>query len=123
MIGYVTIGVSDLGRAKEFYTGLFSKQNAQVQIDAGRIVFIGSDPAAPMLAICEPFDGGSCSGGNGVMVAFPAESKDEVGVLYNKAISLGATDEGEPGQRVPDEFYGAYVRDPDGNKLCFYVFG
>ena len=43
--------------------------------------------------------------------------------MYEKAISLGATDEGEPGERVPDFFYGAYVRDPDGNKLCFYVMG
>ena len=31
--------------------------------------------------------------------------------------------EGEPGQRIPDMFYGAYVRDPDGNKLCFFQFG
>jgi hypothetical protein len=43
--------------------------------------------------------------------------------MYEKAISLGATDEGEPGQRVPDVFYGAYVRDADNNKICFYVFG
>ena len=39
-----------------------------------------------------------------------------------KALELGATDEGEPGQRVPT-FYGAYVRDLDGNKLTFCKFG
>ena len=43
--------------------------------------------------------------------------------LYNKAMELGASDDGAPGQRIPDRFYGAYVRDPDGNKLCFFVFG
>ncbi|NVO56155.1 VOC family protein [Rhodobacteraceae bacterium B1Z28] len=123
MIGYVTVGVSDLSRAKEFYTELLSSKGAQVQIDAGRIVFIGSDPAAPMLAICEPYDGEACASGNGAMVAFAAASKEDVSTLYDKAIALGATDEGEPGQRVPDRFYGAYARDPDGNKLCFYVFG
>jgi len=57
------------------------------------------------------------------MVAFKADSKDHVATMYNKAISLGATCEGEPGQRVEDMFYGAYVRDLDGNKLCFFVFG
>jgi len=57
------------------------------------------------------------------MVAFGADSKEHVGEMYNKAISLGATDEGAPGQRVEDMFYGAYVRDLDGNKLCFFVFG
>ena len=123
MIGYVTVGVSDMDRAKEFYTSLLSHKDAKVVLDAGRIAFIGNDPAAPMLAVCEPYDGNDCSAGNGVMVAFAADSKDHAKALYDKAISLGATDEGEPGQRVPDRFYGGYARDPDGNKLCFYVFG
>ncbi|WP_210093114.1 VOC family protein [Ruegeria sp. HKCCSP346] len=123
MIGYVTVGVSDMARAKDFYTKLFADKGAKVVIDAGRIAFIGNKPDAPMLAVCEPYDGNVCAAGNGNMVAFAADSKDEVKELYDKAISLGAVDEGEPGQRVPDSFYGAYVRDPDGNKLCFYVFG
>ncbi|WP_164660440.1 VOC family protein [Tropicibacter sp. Alg240-R139] len=123
MIGYVTVGVSDMDRAKSFYTGLFADKGAKVVIDAGRIAFIGADPSQPMLAVCTPYDGEACSSGNGVMISFPADDKDAAKALYDRAISLGATDEGEPGQRVPDRFYGAYVRDPDGNKLCFYVFG
>jgi predicted lactoylglutathione lyase len=43
--------------------------------------------------------------------------------LYAKALELGASDEGAPGQRIENVFYGAYVRDPDGNKLAFYQFG
>ncbi len=39
--------------------------------------------------------------------------------MYAKALELGATDEGPPGERIPNVFYGAYVRDLDGNKLCF----
>ncbi|MCL6283523.1 VOC family protein [Ruegeria sp. 2012CJ41-6] len=123
MIGYVTVGVSDMDRAKNFYTNLFAEKGAKVVIDAGRIAFIGNDPAAPMLAVCEPYDGEECSNGNGGMIAFAAASKDEAKALYDKAISLGATDEGAPGQRIPDRFYGGYARDLDGNKLCFYVFG
>ncbi len=123
MIGYTTIGTSDMERAKKFYVDLLSAQGAEVLMDGGRIAFIGTDLAKPSLAVCTPHDGNECTPGNGVMVAFPAASKDDVKVMYDKAISLGAVDEGEPGQRVPDVFYGAYVRDADGNKLCFYVFG
>jgi predicted lactoylglutathione lyase len=57
------------------------------------------------------------------MFAIPAPDKPTVDKLYKKAIELGATCEGEPGQRMPDVFYGAYFRDPDGNKGAFFVFG
>ena len=56
------------------------------------------------------------------MVAFPGGSKEGADALYEKAISLGATCDGAPGQRVENMFYGAYVKDPDGNKLCFFDF-
>jgi catechol 2,3-dioxygenase-like lactoylglutathione lyase family enzyme len=123
MIGYITIGVSDMERAKKFYTDLFADRGAKVVTDAGRIAFIGCKRGEPMLAVCEPYDQEPCAAGNGNMIAFAATSKEESKALHEKAISLGATDEGEPGQRIPDRFYGSYVRDPDGNKLCFYVFG
>ncbi len=123
MIGYTTIGVTDMERAKTFYTGLFASKGAKVVTDMGRIAFIGAKRGEPMLAVCEPYDKQAPTAGNGVMIAFPAESKEEADALYNRAIELGATDEGAPGQRIPDRFYGGYVRDPDGNKLCFFVFG
>ena len=56
------------------------------------------------------------------MVGVVVENKEDVDALYAKEIELGAADEGEPGQRVPT-FYGAYVRDLDGNKLTFCKFG
>ncbi|HCI08908.1 VOC family protein [Ascidiaceihabitans sp.] len=123
MIGYTTIGVSDMEAAKTFYTALFTDKGAKIVTDMGRIAFIGTKRGEPMLAICKPYDKNDPTPGNGAMTAFPASDKDEVGVLYEKAIALGATDDGAPGQRIPDRFYGAYVRDPDNNKLCFFVFG
>lgn len=120
MIGYSTIGVKDMEKAKAFYTDLF---DAPVQVDIGRLAMIGKTLDAPMIAVCEPFDGNEPSCGNGAMIAFSAATKDEVNDMYAKAISLGATCEGAPGQRIDDVFYGAYVRDPDGNKLAFYIFG
>lgn len=123
MIGYVTVGVTDIEKAKKFYCDLFADRGAKVLIDVGRLAMIGATPKEPMISVCEPYDGNDPQPGNGVMVAFRANSKEEADALYDKAISLGATCEGEPGQRIPDRFYGAYVRDPDGNKMTFYVFG
>ncbi|SPH21437.1 hypothetical protein ASD8599_02189 [Ascidiaceihabitans donghaensis] len=123
MIGYTTIGVNDMERAKAFYTGVFESKNAKVVIDSGRIAFIGTERGQPMLAVCEPYDKDDPTPGNGVMLAFPADDKAHADALYAKAIELGATCDGPPGQRIPDRFYGAYARDPDGNKICFYVFG
>ena len=123
MIGYTTVGVTDMERAKKFYSDLFADQGAKVVFDGGRIAFIGKDMANPMVAVCIPYNEEAPSPGNGNMIAFPAGEKSRVDALYAKAMSLGASDEGEPGQRIPDVFYGAYCRDPDGNKLCFFVFG
>ena len=123
MICYTTIGVSDMERDKTFYSELFAEQGAKVVIDSGRIAFIGTKRGEPMLAVCEPYNKEAPTAGNGTMIAFPTSTKEEAEAMYHRAIKLGATDDGAPGQRIPDRFYGAYVHDPDGNKLCFFVFG
>jgi predicted lactoylglutathione lyase len=75
------------------------------------------------LVVCTPFDKQAPTSGNGVMVAFHGGGKEGVDALFAKAISLGATCDDEPGQRFPDVFYGAYVKDAKANKLCFCHFG
>lgn len=122
MIGYATIGVKDMERAKTFYITLFEDQGAKVLMDMGRIAFIGKDMKNPMVGLCVPYNEEDPSPGNGNMLALPAGSKEAVDKMYAKAIDLGATDEGAPGQRIPDRFYGGYVRDLDGNKLAFFDF-
>lgn len=92
-------------------------------MDMGRIAFFGESMAAPRVSVCIPYDKNDRSCGNGNMVAFNPESKEKVDEMYHKAIALGANSDGEPGQRIEDMFYGAYVRDPDGNKLAFFQFG
>lgn len=122
MIGYVTIGVKDMAKAKAFYSELLADMGASVLMDMDRIAMIGRSMQEPMLGVCVPFNEGDPEPGNGNMVAFPAGSKENVDKFYKKAIELGGTCEGEPGQRIPDMFYGAYFRDPDGNKMCFFEF-
>ncbi|SFU00156.1 VOC family protein [Halomonas saccharevitans] len=123
MIGYVTLGVSDMDKAKTFYGELLHDLGAKVLLDMGRIAFIGESMSTPMLAVCIPFNEAPNHPGNGNMVAISVGSKEAVDAYYQKAIALGAVCDGQPGQRIEDQFYGAYVKDPDGNKLAFYVFG
>jgi len=123
MIGYITLGVSDMQSAKQFYGELLADLGASLQFDMDRIAFFGKSTAEPMVAVCIPFDEQETHPGNGNMVAFTPGSKEAVDKLYHKAIELGASCDGEPGARIPDVFYGAYVRDTDGNKLCFAYFG
>ncbi len=118
MLGYVTIGTNDMAKAEAFYSDLLGELGAKQLMAMDRIKFYGTGDG-PMLALCIPYDEGTQAPGNGNMVAIPGGSREGVDKLYAKAMSLGATDEGAPGERMP-VFYGAYVRDLDGNKLCFY---
>lgn len=119
MIGYTTIGTSDLDRALGFYDALLAEIGAKQLFGMDRIKFYGTSPTQGMLAVCIPYDEKAHQPGNGQMVAIPGGSREGVDRLYARAIELGATDEGAPGERLPI-FYGGYVRDLDGNKLCFF---
>ena len=119
MIGYVTIGTKDMERAVGFYDALLAEVGAKQVFGMDRIKFWGTGPDAAMLAVCIPYNEEEQQCGNGNMVAIPGGTREGVDKLYAKAMELGATDEGEPGERMPT-FYGAYVRDLDGNKLCFF---
>lgn len=119
MIGYCTIGVNDMDRAKAFYDALLGELGASRIFGMDRIQFYGTSPSQAMLAICIPYDEQPRAPGNGTMIAIPAGSEENVDKLHAKALELGGTDEGAPGSRLPT-FYGAYVRDLDGNKLCFF---
>ena len=75
-----------------------------------------------MLAVCIPNDGKAATPGNGTMLALTAPDRATVDKVHAKAMSLGSKDEGAPGERG-NGFYGAYFRDPDGNKLCVFYTG
>ncbi len=123
MLGYTTIGTKDMPRAEAFYDALLAEVGAKQLFGMDRIKFYGTGPGqGAMLAVCIPYDEKEPDHGNGNMVAIPGGSREGVDKLYAKARELGASDEGEPGERMPT-FYGAYVRDLDGNKLCFFQMG
>ncbi len=119
MLGYATIGTKDMDRAVSFYDALLAEAGAKQLFGMDRIKFYGTSTNEAMLALCITYDEQPHACGNGNMVAISGGSREGVDKLYAKAIELGATDEGPPGERLP-VFYGAYVRDLDGNKLCFF---
>ena len=119
MIGYVTLGSNDVQRASTFYDAVLGEVGATRQMDSETFVAWSQTPGTPMLSVIKPFDGSSATVGNGVMVAIGVEDRESVDAVYNKAMALGAADEGAPGLRG-DDFYGAYFRDPDGNKLAVF---
>ena len=119
MIGYVTIGTNDLERAASFYDELLGVFGAKRFMENERLVAWSAGEGQPGIGVCTPFDGNEATVGNGMMVSLAASGPEQVQSVYAKAIELGASDEGEPGQRF-GTFYGAYFRDPDGNKLCTF---
>jgi catechol 2,3-dioxygenase-like lactoylglutathione lyase family enzyme len=117
MIGYITLGTNDLERAVAFYDKLFAVLGAgRFMEDPGRFVAWAVAPDKPAISVTMPYDGKPATHGNGTMVALVVDSKEKVQEVYDKAMALGARDEGPPGPRM-DGFYAAYFRDLDGNKL------
>ncbi|MFN4090952.1 MAG: VOC family protein [Alphaproteobacteria bacterium] len=116
MIGYITLGTSDLARAAAFYDALCAEFGVGRFMEFDTFIAWGKADACGV-ALTKPFDGKPATVGNGVMVAFQADSREMVDRVYAQALALGARDEGAAGPRGEGGFYGGYFRDPDGNKL------
>jgi catechol 2,3-dioxygenase-like lactoylglutathione lyase family enzyme len=116
MIGYVTLGTNDITRAVEFYDQVLGVMGAKRFMETDTFVAWSVVPDQPGIATTQTFDGNPATAGNGTMVALAVDSKEMVHKVYDKAIELGAKDEGPAGPRG-DEFYAGYFRDMDGNKL------
>ncbi len=122
MIGYVTVGTNDLLRATAFYEALLGPLGAKEMWKSPKGVGWGISQDQPMLAAMSPFDGQAACVGNGSMVGLMVKTRAEVDAVYQRAMALGAKDEGAAGPRG-DGFYAGYFRDPDGNKLNVYCYG
>lgn len=129
MFTYVCLGSSDVARSARFYDPVMATLGqARCQTpgeeEFDKLMGWGSYSEQGLQEIAlwlgKPFDGGPPSCGNGAMVAFKASSWAQVDAFHVAALAHGGTSEGAPGLRPqynPD-FYAAYVRDPDGNKLA-----
>ena len=116
-LDYCVFGTNDMEESIKFYDSLFEETELKQVLSTDRMTFWQCEDFA--FALAKPFDGEPASNGNGTMIGLNVGSIEEVKRLYNKAIELGGTSEGEPGQRGPK--FSAYVRDLDKNKIVFSV--
>ena len=121
MIGYTTIGASDLDKALAFYDTLFAELGGKRVMETPNGQLYGF-AQGPLFGVTRPYNGKTQNCGNGNMIALRCPSQEKVEQLHAKALSLGGSDEGAPGDRGGG-FYGAYFRDLDGNKLCVFTMG
>lgn len=118
MFSHVTVGTNDFERAAAFYDTVLAT--------LGHARFISGDghagygtPNGNQFWLLPPFDKASATPGNGSHIAFLAPDRAAVRAFHAAALAIGGNDEGAPGLRphYHQNYYGAYVRDLDGNKI------
>jgi len=123
MYSHVTVGTSRMHRAMSFYDavlatlGMKRRRTFKIAISYAPEDFSGVNEP---FWVVRPYDKGSATPGNGGTVAFEAPARAAVDAFHAAALAAGGADEGPPGIRehYHPNYYGAYVRDLDGNKLC-----
>ncbi len=117
VLSHVSLGTNDYPRAKAFYDEVLATLQIKCVMDFPGGAGYGR--AFPEFWIQKPHDGGAAQVGNGVHVAFLANSVEEVKAFHAKALALGGKDDGSPDFR-PEydvDYYAAFVRDLDGHKI------
>lgn len=123
MYSHIFIGINDFTQAAAFYDQITNALGLTPRFndpDKQWAAWTRDDGFRPLLVIGRPFDGNPATPGNGQMTAFQAETRAMVDACHQLALAHGGTSEGAPGLRphYHPNYYGAYFRDPEGNKLC-----
>lgn len=124
MFSHVCLGTNDLKRAERFYDALLAPiglRQRQVEADGGprSLCWVQQGHTLARFYVYEPYDRGPACAGNGTMVAFSAASSVLVQNACAAGVAAGGLDDGPPGPRphYGQGYYGAYLRDPDDNKV------
>ena len=120
MIAYSTFGTNDMDRSIRFYDAVLGACGAVRERTSPTWTQYGRAGERAKVCLTTPFDRDRATYGNGTMLAFEAPNYEAVDVFHASALAYGGTDEGAPGLREGTH-YVAYVRDPDGNKLCAFT--
>ena len=121
-LGHGSVGSNYLEKAKAFYDALLGSAGITTLFphpSGGRVY--GKD-GNPFFVVLGPYDKKAATVGNGSMHGFRFDTRGEVDAFHAKALALGGTDEGAPGERAP-KFSMSYFRVLDGNKLCAFCLG
>ncbi|MPZ32912.1 MAG: VOC family protein [Rhodospirillales bacterium] len=120
MFSHVTVGSNDINKAKAFYDGVSKALGLERLADHPSSIAYGRAGGRPQLWILNPADKKAATVGNGITIGLEASDRPSVDAAYKAGVSAGGKDEGAPGLRkhYHPNYYGAYLRDPDGNKVC-----
>ncbi len=126
MFTHVMVGANDLEKMVVFYDHVlshtdFERSTPLDDVGPAGIIWQKRGQRWPQFAIRHPINGTPATAGNGVQVSFACRSPEAVDAAWRSAMFKGGSDEGAPGNRpiYSDDFYAAYARDPEGNKICF----
>ncbi len=120
MFSHVTVGSNDIAKAKAFYDELVKPLGLVCHMSFPTGAGYGPTGGRPQLWIVSPLDKNAASVGNGITIGLDAPNRAAVDAAHKAGMSGGARDEGAPGLRTHyhPNYYGAYLRDLDGNKIC-----
>jgi len=123
MFTHVTVGTNDMAKARAFYDATLGALGYARVTDFGDNGSVWGPNGQWGFIVLKPKDGKPATVGNGVTISFSAPSRAAVAAFHEKALALGAQDEGAVGPRgIAPNAYAAYCRDLDGNKLAAYCF-
>jgi catechol 2,3-dioxygenase-like lactoylglutathione lyase family enzyme len=119
LIAYATQGVNDMGRSIAFYDAVLGALGAVRESTSDAWTVYGRAGERPKIVLTPPFNRQPATFGNGQMLSLEAPDRAAVDAFHAAALVHDGADEGLPGPR--EGAYAAYVRDPDGNKLCAFA--
>jgi len=124
-LNYVMIGSNDVVRARAYFDAVLPVIGGEVIMDFMPHGFCYQMGNGGRLWITQPYNQEPATPGNGNMVGLLCDSEEQVQAAHAAALAHGGSNEGDPGPRPQygPNFYGAYVRDLDGNKMSFVYFG
>lgn len=118
---HIVVGTNDIARARTFYDATLETLGIKRVMNLETASLWGTE--APEFMVTKPGNGQPATHANGGTISFVASSRAAVRKFHEVALANGAKDEGAPGPRdFTPTAYAAYVRDPDGNKVCTYCF-
>lgn len=120
MFSHMTVGSNDISRSKHFYDALFGAVGGRpaIEDDKGRLLYLHN---GGIFLVTPPIDGAPATHGNGSTIGFAMENGAQADAWHQAGVENGGTAiEDPPGIRMGSfgPLYLAYLRDPDGNKLC-----
>ncbi len=122
IINHVVLGTNDMAKATQFYDAALGALGIKNMGPMGEhATLYGADH--PEFLVTKPANGEPACFANGGTIGFKAPTRAAVHKFHEDGLANGGTDEGAPGPRpFSPTAYAAYLRDPDGNKICTYCF-